>query len=100
MLYSSGSAGASAAGPVPAGLPQLGQNRASSIICEPQLVQNVMSLLLDPIDEAGDVSGAEAVVDIDHRHVAGATVQHAEQRGQSMEAGAIADAGGNRDHRA
>jgi len=45
MLYSSGSTGAASALPVPTGLPQFGQNRESSNICDPQLVQNAMSLL-------------------------------------------------------
>ena len=52
---------------------------------------------LQAIDEAGDVAGAEAVIDIDHSDVAGATVEHAEQGGESVEAGSIADAGGHGD---
>src|SRR4051812_12448027 len=101
MLYSSGCAGeASAAGADPTGLPQLGQNRASSLICEPQLVQKAMSLLSDSVDEAGDVAGPEAVIDIDHRHIAGAAVQHAEQRRQAVEAGPVSHAGWDRDDRA
>jgi hypothetical protein len=52
---------------------------------------------LEAVDEAGDVAGAEAVVDIDDGDVAGATVEHAEQGGEAVEAGAIADAGGDGD---
>jgi len=44
------------------------------------------------------VAGAEAVVDVDHRHTGSAAIQHAEQRGQTVEAGAVAGAGGHRDH--
>jgi len=42
------------------------------------------SRTLRPVDQAGHVAGAEAVIDVDHRDVAGATVQHAEQRRQAL----------------
>src|SRR2546426_5344383 len=53
---------------------------------------------LEPVDHAGDVPGAEAVVDVDHSDVGRATVQHAEKRRQAAETGAIPDAGGHGDH--
>src|ERR1035437_252563 len=53
---------------------------------------------LDSIDQTCLVACAEAVVDVYHRDVAGATVQHAEQRGESMKAGPVSYAGRHRDH--
>src|SRR5271156_280539 len=50
---------------------------------------------LQSVDQRRDVAGAESVIDIDHAHVRGAGIQHAEQRGQSLERRAVADAGGN-----
>src|SRR5437016_4400924 len=102
MLYWSGSdgsgGGAAPEAADPAGCPQFGQNRASSFICDPQFTQNAMcSSPLQPIDQARDVSRAEAIIDIDHRDVAGATVEHPEQRRQPVEASAVADAGRHRD---
>ena len=43
------------------------------------------------VDDRGNISGTEAVVDIDHGHTGCAGVQHPEQRRQSVEAGAVAD---------
>src|SRR5512146_1085041 len=54
---------------------------------------------LQPIDHGGDVSGAEPVVDVHDSHVGSAGVYHAEQRRQSAEGCAIANAGGNGDDR-
>ena len=51
------------------------------------------------IDHTGDASGAVAVVDVHDRDAIGARVEHAEQRGDAAEAGAVADAGRHRDHR-
>ena len=52
------------------------------------------------IDEAGDVRRAEPIVDVDDGDVRCAAVEHAEQRGNAIEAGAISDAGwdGNYGH--
>src|SRR5580704_3748333 len=50
-----------------------------------------------PVDQRGDVSCAKSVIDVDDADVRGARVEHAEQRGQALERGAIADAGGNGD---
>src|ERR1017187_2507108 len=58
------------------------------------------STALQTVNQAGHVAGAEAVVDVHHRDVRGATVEHAEQGGEAVETGAIADAGGDGDHRA
>ena len=51
-------------------------------------------------DQTGDVPALEAGVDVHHGDVRGATVQHAQQGGDAAEAGPVADAGGNGDHRA
>ena len=48
-------------------------------------------------DEGGDDGGAEAVVDVDDGDVGRAGVEHAEQRGDSAEGCAVADAGGHGD---
>src|SRR4051812_12396990 len=53
-----------------------------------------------PRDQAGDVPAIEARVDVDHHHVRGAAVEHAEEGGQAAEAGPVADGGRHRDHRA
>ena len=45
---------------------------------------------------AGDGRRTEAVVDIHDRDTAGATVEHRQQRRDPPEAGAVTDAGGNR----
>ena len=52
------------------------------------------------VDHAGHVARAEAVVDVDDRDAAGTGVQHAEQRCDPAEGGAVADAGRHRDDRA
>jgi hypothetical protein len=49
----------------------------------------------EAVDAGGDAGGAETVVDIDDGDVGGATVEHAEERGDAAEAGAVADAGGD-----
>src|ERR1035438_6564024 len=71
---------------------------------EPGAVQGTAPLRTRPslqaVDEAGNVAGAEAVIDVYHRDIAGTTVEHAEQGGEAVEARAIADAGGDGDHRA
>ena len=54
---------------------------------------------LYPVYEARRKPGAEAVIDIDYRHAGGAGVEHAEQRRQSVETGAVTDAGGHGDDR-
>ncbi len=51
-------------------------------------------------DQAGDVAPFKSGVDVNDRHVCGATVQHAQQGGQSLKTRAVADAGGHGDHRA
>jgi hypothetical protein len=56
--------------------------------------------LLQAVNQAGHVSGTEAIIDVHDRYVAGATIEHAEQRRQTVKASAIADAGRNRDDRA
>src|ERR1700722_15595565 len=50
---------------------------------------------LEMVDERGDAGCAEAVVDVDYRDVGGTGVQHAEERGDSAERCAVADAGGD-----
>ena len=54
---------------------------------------------LQVIDQRSDAGRAEAVVDVDHGDIRRAGVQHAQQRGHAAERSAIADAGGNRQHR-
>src|SRR5216683_924159 len=54
---------------------------------------------LPAIDQARRHRGAEAVVDVHDGHPGGARVEHGQQRRQPTEAGAVADAGGNGDHR-
>ena len=56
----------------------------------------VRSKVIDPRRHAG---GAEAVVDVHHRHAVRAAVEHPEQRGDAAEAGAVADARRHGDHR-
>lgn len=51
------------------------------------------------VDAGGYAGGAEAVVYVYDGHVGGAAVQHAEERGDSVEAGAVAYAGGDGDDR-
>ena len=53
---------------------------------------------LEAIDQAGGISRAKAVIDVDHGHVAGATVEHSQQRGEALKACAVADAGGHSDY--
>ena len=69
--------------------------------CDPTAVAPVRSRgsvdILEPIDQAGNVSCAETVIDIDHGDVAGTAIQHAEQRGKPVKAGPITHAGGNGD---
>jgi len=54
---------------------------------------------LQAVNARGDAGGSETVVDVDDGDVGGATIEHAEERGDAAEAGAVADAGGNSDHR-
>src|SRR5580704_3156624 len=54
---------------------------------------------LQAVNARGDAGGSETVVDVDDGDVGGATVEHAEERGDASEAGAIADAGGDGDDR-
>jgi len=51
------------------------------------------------VDARGEAGGAEAVVDVDHRHAARARVEPSEQRGDSAVAGALPDAGRYGHHR-
>src|SRR5438874_2140533 len=51
------------------------------------------------IDHGGKISRAEAVVDIDHGRAGRARVEHGQERGETVKAGAIANAGGHADHR-
>src|SRR5260370_14101071 len=55
-------------------------------------------LLLETIDQAGDISGAESIVDVDDGYIAGATVQHSEKCGEAVKTCAITDAGRHSDH--
>jgi hypothetical protein len=48
-------------------------------------------------DQDGGIGGAEAVVDVNYGHVGRAGVEHAEEGGGSIEAGAVADGGGDGD---
>src|SRR5579863_732546 len=48
-----------------------------------------------PVDDARQVSGAEAVVNVDHGDVGRATVHHAHERRETPETRAVADAGGH-----
>ena len=50
--------------------------------------------------DAGHVTRAEAVVDVDDGDPRGAGVQHRQEGGQALERGAVADARGDGDHRA
>ncbi len=61
--------------------------------------QRVCAKCSQAVDAGGDAGGAEAVVDIHDGDVRGAGIQHTQQRGDAAEAGAVADAGGNGDHR-
>ncbi len=58
-----------------------------------------LSRPLEPVNQAGHVTGSETVIDIHHSHVTRATVQHSEKRREPVEACAIADAGRHGDHR-
>ena len=49
-------------------------------------------------DQAGDVASLESGVDVDDGDVARATIEHAQQRCQSLKIGSLADAGGDADH--
>ena len=49
-------------------------------------------------DQAGEVGGPEAVVDVHDGDVGGAAVEHAEQRAEAPEGRAVADARRHRDH--
>jgi hypothetical protein len=53
---------------------------------------------LQMIDSACQIRGAEAVVDVHHCQAAGAGVEHAQQRRDTLVAGAVADARRHRDH--
>ncbi len=51
----------------------------------------------EAVDLCGGVSGAEAVVDVDHGDAAAAAIEHSEESGEAAEVRAVADAGGNGD---
>src|SRR6266571_3983948 len=51
------------------------------------------------VDAGGDAGGAEAVVDVDNGDVGDATVEHAKERGNPAETGAIAHTRGHSDYR-
>jgi hypothetical protein len=51
------------------------------------------------IYQSGRESGAESIIYVDGYYPSGARVQHAEKRGQTAEAGAIADTGWHGDDR-
>jgi hypothetical protein len=51
------------------------------------------------VDQAGLKTGAESVVDIDHRNFGSATVEHAKQGGDTAETRAVTDTSGHRDNR-
>jgi len=54
---------------------------------------------LKAIDAGSDAGGAEAVVDVDDGNVGGTGVEHAEERRDTAEAGAVSNAGGHGDDR-
>jgi len=54
-------------------------------------------LITRPIDERRDIGCSKAIVDVNHAHIGRTGVQHAEQGGESVESGSVADAGGNGD---
>src|SRR5579884_2275547 len=56
-------------------------------------------MMLPAVDAGGDTGGAEAVVDIHDGDVRSAGIEHAEECGDSAEAGAVAHAGRDRDDR-
>src|SRR5713226_3712333 len=60
---------------------------------------NRWRIALQMVDHAREAAGAEAVVDIHHADVGGATVQHSQQRRQPAEARAVTRAGRHGDHR-
>ena len=62
------------------------RNRLREWIRLPRWRSNLQPFASQPVDQARHVTRAEAVVDVHHRHVAGATVQHAQQRRQAVEA--------------
>ena len=43
------------------------------------LVKPHLGQILQPVNHAGDACGSEAVVDVDHGHVAGTAIQHSER---------------------
>src|SRR5438045_2587589 len=59
----------------------------------------VASSLLPPRNQMRVVPGAEAIVDVHDGDARGAAVQHREEGGQTLEGGAVADAGRHGDHR-
>src|SRR5215211_1144751 len=58
-----------------------------------------MSAALQMIDRTSDAAGAEAVIDVHDSHAIGTTIEHPQQRRDSAETRAVADAGRNRDDR-
>src|SRR5678809_6084 len=52
------------------------------------------------INLAGGVARAESIVDVNHGHATGTTVEHAQQRGQAPKAGTVPDARRDGDDRA
>ena len=62
------------------------------------LGQAEAAVQLQPVDQASHVTRAKTVVDIHHCDVAGAAVEHPEEGGQAVEAGAITYAGRHRDY--
>src|SRR5258707_15348886 len=62
------------------------------------LLRNGSVFRLKPVDQAGHVTRAKAIVDIHHRDVAGAAVEHPEEGGEAVEAGAVTYAGRHSDY--
>ena len=55
-------------------------------------------LIAQVVDHVGEITAAEAVVDIHDTDAAGAGVEHRQKRRDAAEGGAVAHAGGNGDH--
>jgi len=54
---------------------------------------------LQAINQTGNVACAKTVIDIDHGYAARAAVEHTEKRREAAKTCAVADAGGDGDHR-
>src|SRR3990172_10539760 len=63
----------------------LGMGEEFVLVCVHLPALSLPNGWLQPVDHTGQAAGAETVVDVNHRHVGGATVEHPQQRRQALQ---------------